>query len=156
MIKFLKEKSQSWRFWTVAVAGIVLIYALATVFNHRRFIRYQGPVFLTFHELRKLSTNPYPRGLLGWKLKKFWTTPILSNEAYYQGVRTSPAIDAKLGPSLHLISWNIEKSIHMKDAIVAFSSAHGFRSLVDLQKSPEGSSAYKAVLRQRDRLEKAM
>ena len=155
MIKILKEKMRSWRFWMLAIAALLFIYFIAAFFGPRQFIRYQEPKFLTFPELQKLSKNPHPAGLLGWKLEKFWTTPILSNEAYHQGARPAPSMDPKLGPSLRLVSWNIEKSIHMKDAITAFSSADGFRSLIDLQKAPEGSPEYETVLRQRDRLEKA-
>ncbi len=155
MVEILKEKMRSRRFWTLAIVSILFIYFIGAFFYSHRFIRYQQPKFLTFHELQKLSKNPHPVGLLGWKLEKFWTTPILSNEAYYQGARPSNSIDPKLGPFLSLASWNIEKSIQMKDAITAFSSVDGFRSLIDPQKAPEGSPEYETVLRQRDRLEKA-
>lgn len=124
------------------------------LFYSQRFIRYQAPEFLTFGELRKLYQNPHPGGLLGWKLAKFRTTPIISNEAYFEGTRPTPLIDPKLGPFLTLASWNIggEELFHLKDTIKVFSSADQFRSLIDPSKAPEGSSEYKEILRQRERL----
>ena len=121
----------------LAAAGAVVFF-----FYFNRFVRYQEPAFLTFHELERLSQNPHPNFLLKQKLERFWRTPIISNEAYYAGVQPYRPRDPKLGPLLHLVSWNIEKSIQMKDAVTAFSSA-------------EGSSRYQTVLRQRGRLEKA-
>jgi len=62
-----------------------------------------------------------------------------------------------LGPCLHLVSWNIgeEELFHLKDTIAAFSSADQFRSLINLEKAPEGSPEYKNILRQRERLANA-
>jgi endonuclease/exonuclease/phosphatase family metal-dependent hydrolase len=53
-----------------------------------------------------------------------------------------------------LASWNIgeEELFHLKDTIKVFSSADQFRSLINLSKAPEGSSKYKEILRQRERL----
>jgi len=154
--KILKEKATSRPFRAGALVSVILIGSLMAFFYfHTRFIRSQAPEFLTFPELQKLSQNPHPVGLLGWKLEKFWTTPILSNQAYYEGVRPSPSKDPRLGPTLHLASWNIEKSIQMKDAITVFASAEEFGALIDLEKAPEGSEEYKTILRQRERLAKA-
>jgi endonuclease/exonuclease/phosphatase family metal-dependent hydrolase len=137
----------------LGIAGIFFTYFLIALLCSHQFIRYQEPRFLTFNELQKLYKDPHPGGLLGWKLKKFRTTPIISNEAYYQGAKPSHHIDPKLGPCLTLASWNIEESLHMKDAIAVFSSPPDqFRSMIDLQEAPEGSSRYETVLRQRERL----
>jgi endonuclease/exonuclease/phosphatase family metal-dependent hydrolase len=137
-----------------AIAGILCICFVFAFFYERRFIRYQEPTFLTFHELQKLYKNPHPGGLLGLKLARFETTPIISNEAYFEGARPPQRTDPKLGPYLTLASWNIgeEELFHLKDIIKVFSSADQFRSLINSDKVPEGSPGYKEILRQRERL----
>ncbi len=140
-----------------AILAIVLAGAgaIGVIYFFNPVARNQEPQFLTFDELKKLSANPHPGGLLEMKLKRFWETPIISNEAYDAGAKPYRPVDPQLGPSLHLVSWNIEKSLLMKEAISAFSSADQFRALIDPEKASEGSERYKTVLRQRERLEKA-
>jgi len=139
------------------IVVILFICFIVFCFYSYRFIRYQEPTFLTFHELQKLYKNPHPGGLLGWKLERFRKTPIISNEAYYQGVRPSRHANPQLGPYLSLASWNIgeEELFHLKDTIAVFSSADQFRSLVNSGKAPEGSHEYKEILQQRNRLANA-
>ena len=146
---------KSKRFWTFVIAGILCISFVYAYFHARRFIRYQEPKFLTFHELQKLYKNPNPGGLLGWKLDAFRRTPIISNEAYYDGARPIEHTDPKLGSYLTLASWNIQESINIKDAIAVFSSSDQFRSLIDPEEAAEGSPEYKEILRQRERLANA-
>jgi endonuclease/exonuclease/phosphatase family metal-dependent hydrolase len=148
---------RSRRFWILASVSIFFIGFIVFCFRTHRFIRYQEPTFLTFRELQKLYKNPHPGGLLGWKLSRFRRTPIISNEAYYQGVRPSYHTNPKLGPYLTLASWNIgeEELFHLKDTIAVFSSFDQFRSLVNSGKAPEGSHEYKEVLQQRERLANA-
>lgn len=139
------------------VVLFVGILAAGFFFYPHRFVRYQSPEFLTFAELKKLYVNPHPSGLLGWKLKKFRDTPVISNEAYYAGVKPEFHQDPKLGSYLGLASWNIgeEELFHLKDTIKVFSSLDQFRSLINPEKAPEGSPEYKKILQQRDRLAKA-
>lgn len=142
------------RIWVlVVIAAAFFISTWGTLFHP--ISKYQQPRFLTFRELQKLSANPHPGGLLGGKLKQFWTTPVISNEAYDQGARPSLKNDPKLGPYLRLATWNIEKSIYMKEAIEVFSSEEKFKSLIDPQKAPEGSELRNNVLRQREKLASA-
>lgn len=144
----MKSKS----FWTLTIVAVFLICPIFFFFPAHRFIRYQEPEFLTFHELQKLYKNPHPSGLLGWKLAKLRTTPIISNEAYFEGMRPSQRIDPQLGSYLTLASWNIQESLNIKDAIAVFTSPDQFRSLIDPDAAAEGSSEYKEILRQRERL----
>ena len=145
---------KSRRSWILITIGIISLCSAMALFHSHRFVRYQGPKFLSFGELQHLYKNPHPGGLLGWKLETFRRTPIISNEAYYDGVKPQQRTDPKLGGYLTLASWNIgeEELFHLKDTIKVFSSAEEFRSLIDLSKVPEGSSDYKEILRQRERL----
>ncbi len=148
----LKDKMKSKRFWIQTIVSVFCIWFIVAIFYSQRFIRYQQPKFLKFSELQKLSKNPHPVGLLGWKLEKFWRTPIISNQAYYQGIMPSQHTNPKLGPSLSLVSWNIgeEELFHLKDTIKVFSSANQFRTLINSEKAED-----KEILRQRDRLANA-
>lgn len=120
-------------------------------FSHR-YILYQEPHFLTFDELRAFAQNPNPGRRLKKKLEKFWRTPIISNRAYYHGARPHRPTDPKLGRYLRLVSWNIEKSYEMENAIKAFTSEEQFRALIDPGKVSEGSPEYLDILRQRKKL----
>ena len=151
-VQTLKSKIGDKRFWAIGITGLVILCFLTTFFYSQRFIRYQAPGFLTFGELRKLYLDPHPGGWLGWKLSRFRTTPIISNEAYYAGVKPRHHQNPKLGPFLSIASWNIEESLHVKNAIQVFASPDQFLSLVDTQKAPQGSPQYETILRQRERL----
>lgn len=148
------------RKFLAAVLAALVAAGIFFYFNHRRVLRQispalSSPAFLTFDELKKFSHDPHPGFSLEKKLQRFWRTPLVSNEAYYAGTRPLQPADPRLGPYLRLVSWNIEKSVHIKDAITAFSSPETFHLLIDPEKAPEGSDDYKTVLRQRALLEKA-
>lgn len=116
------------------------------------FARNQEPVYLTFDELGELTKTGKPSGALVSKLEKFWKTPAINNDAYYQGIKPSPMSDPKLGPFIRLASWNIEKSLNIVDAIKVFSSATETAHLI---KHDKNSSDYKRVLDQRAKLSEA-
>ena len=143
---------RSKRFWVLAIVGMLCIGFVFAFFHVRRFIRYQEPKFLTFHELQKLYKNPHPGGLLGLKLAIFQRTPIISNEAYFSGSRPLRHTDPKLGAYLTLASWNVEESLRIKEAIAVLTSPDQFRSMIDTKEAVDGSPKYKEILRQRDRL----
>ncbi len=116
------------------------------------FIHRQDPDYLTFLEMKVLSTNPVPEGALEEKLEQFWTTPIISNEAYYEGRRAQVAENSALGPFIRFTTWNIEWSIFMEQAIKAVASTTCYVSMIDTNKAPPGSKQYEEMLRQRERL----
>ena len=149
----ISVKDKRTRFLLI-VAAFVLA-ALVLLFEQNRFIRYRGPSFLSFAELKILSVNPHPGWFLESRLKQFWRTPIISNEAYYRGTRPHRPSDRRLGRYLRLVSWNIEKSYHIQDAITAFSSPDSFRLLIDPAKAPDGSPRIQEVLGQREKLSDA-
>ena len=124
----------------IGLAGLV---AAGLFFYFNRFPRHQELEFLTFNELKTLSQNPHPGFFLKRKLERFWRIPLISNEAYYHGAKPHRPRDPILGPYLGLVSWNIEKSIRMQDAVTAFSGSDTFRSLINPQKAPEDSPHYK-------------
>lgn len=119
------------------------------------YIRHQEPDYLTFDELKILSTNPNPGGILGEKLAHFWTTPIINNEAYYQGVKPHRPEDARLGSYLRVVSWNIEKSLNMDKAIKLLTASEAeFGQMVDPSLDPS-SKDYELIKAQWKKLQDA-
>lgn len=114
--------------------------------------RNQEPVYLTFEELGELTKTGKPGSALSDKLEKFWKTPAINNEAFYNGVKPRPLADSRLGSFIRLASWNIEKSFNIADAIKVFSSATDTAALI---KHDKDSKKYKEVLAQRAKLAEA-
>ena len=119
------------------------------------FIRYSAPEFLTFDELLSLAKNPDPLGPLYIKLQKLWTTPIISNEAYYRGSHPPKRIHPVLGPFLRIATWNIEWSIEMDQAIAAFTNPEGYQALINQSRFPPSSKKYKMAIEERNLLAEA-
>src|SRR3990167_1938543 len=63
------------------------VCAIGLFYYFNRFVQYQAPSFLTFSELKQLSKNPRPNFFLKRKLEQFWRAPLISNQAYYAGVK---------------------------------------------------------------------
>ena len=120
--------------------------------NQMHYPKFQNTDFLNFDELKSLYENPNPKGLLALKLKKFWTTPIISNEAYYRGAEPKHLVDPRIGPFLKVMTWNIEKSYQISEVIKLLGSEDEFRKRVDLSKAPLDSEEFKNIARQRERM----
>lgn len=119
------------------------------------YTRFQGADFLSFDELRQLSENPKAEGDLQAKLQRLLNNPIISNEAYYQGARPRRLANSHQGEFLRVATWNVEKSIRMKEVTAALSSSEAFVALLDLKATPKGSPAYVELMRERERLASA-
>lgn len=114
--------------------------------------RFQGTEFLTFEELKGLATNPKPSGAVEQKLARFFSRPIVSNEAWYSGKRPTRAQNAAMGEFVRVATWNIEKSIHAHAAAKALKSPKAFEALIDPRIAPPGSKKCAELLRERERL----
>lgn len=114
--------------------------------------RFQGTEFLTFDELKTLATNPKPGGALETKLSRFFSRPIISNEAWHGGKRPSRAQNPAQGDFLRVATWNVEKSIHADKAVQALKSAAAYEALIDRNEAPPGSKKHAELLRERERL----
>ncbi len=109
---------------------------------------------MSYRELVELSKNPEPRPAVKAKLERFWRTPVVSNEAWFAGVRPRE-ISTELGPVLRVASWNIEKSFNVRAAARALASRTAYEALIDPRRAPPGSVAREEMLRQRDRVASA-
>ncbi len=117
------------------------------------FLPDQQPEYLTYEELVYLSDHPHPQGTLKLKVDKLFRTPAISNQASRDGVQPKYPYDPQLGHFLRVMSWNIEKSMKLPEAIIAFTNAKQFALLIDTDRFPEGSPKYEEVLTQRSFLD---
>ena len=137
--------------------GLLVLTVLAAVigvfyFTQPRFIRHQDAPFLSFNDLRKISYNIEPGFLLKRRLQKFWETPIIDNRAYYHGAKPHRPSDEKLGDYLRVVSWNIEKSFHMSDAVKLFTAKGNAAEMFDPGEAAAGSEKFENAMRQREKL----
>ncbi|WP_291982670.1 hypothetical protein [Luteitalea sp.] len=79
------------------------------------YVRLQIPDLLSFDELVTLSRpEPLPAALQA-RLTRLTTTPFISNEAWYRGARPHRPVDRRLGPSMRVAFWNIERGMRLDD-----------------------------------------
>ncbi len=135
--------------------GQVALEPVPPPLGNFNFIHYSAPEFFSFDELVSLSKSPDPIGPPYIKLQKLWTTPIISNEAYYRGVQPPKRIHPILGHFLRLATWNIEWSIETDQAITAFTDRKGYQALINQDKFKSSSKKYKKALEERDLLAEA-
>ena len=88
------------------------------------------PALLSFKELKSLVDNPEPQGELGAKLDKLLRTPYIDNSVYRKSGVPKPRVYDKLGPSLRLSTWNIEKSVRVPEVGQALTSVSAFNQLL--------------------------
>ena len=120
----------------------------------QEYMRDSEPQLLSYDELVQLSLDQEMSSELTEKLRVITTTPFINNEAYLSGVRAQPLEIPKLGPSLRVALWNIERGLELdyielfltnKDAFMAKveeerkeAKEHKKRvRSVDLEKIPE-------------------
>lgn len=115
-------------------------------------IRYQQTNYLSYQELVQLSKNPDGTPEIQRKLDKFWRTPVVSNEAWFSGVRPKEISTEHLGSMLRVASWNIEKSLTIKEVARALTSESAYMAMINSLKAPEGSTRRAEMLRQRERM----
>jgi len=121
-------------------------------FANAKLVPDRKPDLPTYAELVYLSDHPYPQGALKRKVQKLFHTPFVSNQATRNGIRPHRPSDPRLGPFLRVMSWNIEKSLNLPQAIQAFTSPRDFSLLIDTNRYPPGSPKYEEIMAQRSLL----
>jgi endonuclease/exonuclease/phosphatase family metal-dependent hydrolase len=101
------------------------------------FVRFSKPEFLSFDELVEAEQkDPLPPELAK-KLEILVTTPIVSNEAYYEGAKPKHPSSPELGPYLRAILWNIERGIQFDPIRIALSEPDKFDQVLAERKNPK-------------------
>lgn len=112
----------------------------------------QTPNFPTYEELKELSSNPKPGGTLEKKLAEFWHTPLINNEASRRGIKPLTPLNPLLGPTLRVVTWNIEKSLKIPEVIRFWTDEKAFESMLDSEKLLKKNQTLSNLSRQRDRI----
>jgi len=140
------------------ISGLFLVFfILSSIFSPAyaaNIIKNQDIDYITYEEAQQLSIDPRAEGALAEKLARFFTTPIISNEAYFSEIKPHAPFDPRLGPYLRAVSWNIEKSMEVPRVIEMMSDHSIINSMIDPKKAAAESIALETVMRQRERLEK--
>lgn len=118
-------------------------------FKNVKMLDDREPQLPSYEELVYLADHPHPTGALKRKVDKLFRTPFVSNQASKSGVAPRYPEDPRLGRFLRVMSWNIEKSMNLTQAITAFTSPKDFASLIDTDRFQPGSPEYEAILLQR-------
>ena len=126
------------------------------------YVRDSEPKLLSYEELVQLSVNQELPRELSERLHVLTTTPFINNEAYYHGAKPRPLEVERIGPSLRVAFWNIERGLELdyielflkdKDrfmARVAEERKHAKQAgkrvrNVDLEKIPQDIETLKAA-----------
>jgi endonuclease/exonuclease/phosphatase family metal-dependent hydrolase len=133
-----------------------------TVLPAQEYVRDSEPKLFSYDELVQLSLDEEMSPELAEKLRLLTTTPFVNNEAYLSGARPQAFELPRLGPSLRVALWNIERGLELdyielflkdKDAFMAKVQAErkeakenkkGVRA-VDLEKIPEEIETLKSA-----------
>ncbi len=136
---------------SIETAGVYQVDATVNGFSGG-YPRLRDLDYLDYKELCILSKTPKPKGALGRKVERFFSSALIDNSAWYRGVRPHVASTSKLGPLLRVGTWNIEKSIRVAEVIDALKSEEAYKEMIDSEKAPEKSAVQQEMLRQRKRL----
>lgn len=95
-----------------------------------KIVRERSPDLLSYSELAELSSDPNSTSRARDKADKLFKTPFLDNSRYFSKGIPKPLIHPDIGPSIRISTWNIEKSIRIKDVAEALESETEFRELL--------------------------
>jgi len=133
----MKQRAAS----TLFVLLIIFTIAVPTE-SAEKYVRFSAPEFFTYDELVTLSENLEQfEPSLAQKLQQITTTPFISNEAYYRGAKPYVPDIPRLGPSLRVIYWNIERGVHLDNIIMLFNDSEKF-----LAEAEEGKREFEELI----------
>jgi hypothetical protein len=100
--------------------------------------KYQAPELFFYAELVTLSNTDPLDDVMAGKLKLLTTTPFVSNEAYYAGVKPhNPSLHGT--PSLRVVFWNIERGLRLEEIKLAFTDKRAFLAKMEASAKPKAA-----------------
>jgi endonuclease/exonuclease/phosphatase family metal-dependent hydrolase len=112
----------------------VLTLLVATLFCARtqaqEYVRDSGPALFSYDELVQLNKQQKLTPELAGKLQEVTTTPLVNNEAYLKGVRAKEFDVPRLGPSLRVVLWNIERGLELDEMKLFLNDEAAFMAKV--------------------------
>ena len=95
------------------------------------YVRDSEPKLFSYDELVQLSLDQEMSPELTEKLRLITTTPFINNEAYLNGARPQPLDVPRLGPSLRVAFWNIERGLELDYIELFLSDKDAFMAKVE-------------------------
>jgi endonuclease/exonuclease/phosphatase family metal-dependent hydrolase len=97
------------------------------------YVRDSSPQLFSYDELVQLGQkNLTPQ--LAEKLKVVTTTPFLNNEAYYSGATPATLDVPRLGPTLRVAFWNIERGLELDYIQLLLTDKDAFMAKVEAER----------------------
>jgi endonuclease/exonuclease/phosphatase family metal-dependent hydrolase len=106
--------------WAVTLPAAQLVPAANPTANPVRQTRQTGPPLLTYEELVRLYEEDSPSAELQSKLSSLLTTPFVSNAAAARHTRPLKPSSPRLGKSVRVAAWNIERGLEFEAMRAAF------------------------------------
>jgi endonuclease/exonuclease/phosphatase family metal-dependent hydrolase len=117
------------------------------------YVRLAMPELLKFDELVELEKTDEPSAQLAARLDQLLHTPILSNEAFYNGAKPNHPSSNALGPFIRATMWNIERGIEFDGIRTSLTEPENFEKYIEQKKdlkskplTPEALSVVKNQL----------
>jgi hypothetical protein len=95
------------------------------------YVRDSEPKVFSYDELVQLGSDHEMSPELVEKLRLVTTTPFINNEAYLSGVRPRPLDVPRLGPSLRVAFWNIERGLELDYIELFLSDKDAFMAKIE-------------------------
>jgi len=128
----------------------------------QEYTKDSGPDLFTYDELVQLGSVEALSPKLADKLEVVLRSPFINNEAFYRGARPRPLEVERLGPTLRVAFWNIERGLELDDIQLFLTDKERFMAKVveerkhaketgarirkvDLEKIPEDIELLKAA-----------
>lgn len=147
-IGFKTFRPKRWRFTLIHVCACLLLLGVSSKLAHLEGQREVRPKFFTYDELIQLSEQEPLPDALQERLQALRTTPFVSNDASARGVRPVKPNSSKLGKSLRVASWNIERGLKFDAIRAAFLGPKQLERLLDKTIYPKGSPKRALILKQ--------
>ena len=116
----------------------------ATVLQAQEYVRDSEPQLFSYDELVQLSLDKPMSPELAEKLRVITSTPFVNNEAYLNGARPQPLEVPKLGTSLRVAFWNIERGLELDDIQLFLTDKNAFMAKVEKERN-EAKEAGKKI-----------
>jgi endonuclease/exonuclease/phosphatase family metal-dependent hydrolase len=114
-----------------------------------------GPVLLTYQELVSLYGRQVTPEPLRGKLNLLLTMPFVNNEASSAGIRPMLPESARIGKTLRVVQWNVERGLEFDAVRGALAGPAGLAELLNPAEYPRGGTKRELALRQAELLKQA-
>jgi endonuclease/exonuclease/phosphatase family metal-dependent hydrolase len=143
------------------VAGQLLLLLLVTLGspalgqNDQAYTRSSQPPLMSYQELVTLGKEETVDPALAAKVQTLLTTPFVNNEAYFSGTKPLRPDVKKMGPSLRLVEWNIERGVELADIKLAMTDKQAFLAKVHSEAAGNKKISDQQLSAQMDALQSA-